>query len=1016
MCTASRFRILCSVKGSFGVTFPVIRHFALFLSVTALLYPSISVAQWVHAIASSEKDQIQGIAYTEDPSGPAIVAAGISSISGETAERNWVAKFGVNGDIIWSKYYDTTSIEGFLSIVPIFTNGYVTGYFASTSDGSIFQLHANGDVAFGCRKLSLQFSEIRIAPDGGIVAVGLREGVNNAYIIKTDPMPDGSLSCDIDWQYDLGPNLGRIYDIVISSDDSIVVSGFSEDGTSMESGVVYKFDVDGLLKWKRALANASQNVLHDVRFHTVTEAFDSDGVSEGFVVAGRFEDEADEFLDWINVYAVVSKLDNNGVDLWTTFIGYPLPVSPDFINFTQGRKVAQDPSGRFIVVGGHGTHPVLSQDTMRYDHMMLFVIDEEGVGNVTSPVLQTELDWFLDEQTYWPGLEPFTSAWAMDMTPNGGVVLGGVFDFWGDDSPSTAILARTNDDPDIPGCTVEALFEQYEFDYFWGDAPVLLPTGFVLDEYDVPAPEDTPIPRTICETCVRRVNKQSPAANPDGLTWPTSYTDIREAVWADFPYGPDRYCEVWVAQADDLSQDPETKDAYYLFDNDGYDTLEMRRNIHVYGGFAGHGTESDPLSPLGYGWETSRDDRDWESQVTVIDGRDETTQTNHVYHVVTGEDLTTLDGVVVRQGRANGVYEEHRSGGGLYCYEGAMVIENCGFYSNEASDYGGAIYSWGTELEIENCDFYYNHANDAGALANIATGNSVNNCYFKENTAVEWGGAVINYAWGWGYTSASTQNSEFRENSAQIGGALMNWNTASDVEDCWFELNEATEFGGAVWNYQTEDYGWLASGPSVGKSVFTQNYAGEAGGSAVANVAELFVVDSKVTVENCLMYRNTQNPNANSPYAGTILNYGWGNPTDITNCTIANNSNDLGITNVDNDVRVRNSIVWNNDEGGMWDYSSTLWGVMLAYDNNLPEDQWEWWNQLGWGDNNFGTSPLFYDEDNDFYWLTYDEVPSPCIDRADDAYAPLTDILGNSRVEVLDGGVLADVGAYEYQP
>ncbi|HSA34483.1 MAG TPA: choice-of-anchor Q domain-containing protein, partial [bacterium] len=70
------------------------------------------------------------------------------------------------------------------------------------------------------------------------------------------------------------------------------------------------------------------------------------------------------------------------------------------------------------------------------------------------------------------------------------------------------------------------------------------------------------------------------------------------------------------------------------------------------------------------------------------------------------------------------------------------------------------------------------------------------------------------------------------------------------------------------------------------------------------------------------------------------------------------------------------------------------------------------------GTGNKNTDPLFVDATNNNFHLTADAGSmqiSPCIDAANDASAPTTDMEGQTRFDVpMYGTGIADMGCYEF--
>jgi hypothetical protein len=245
------------------------------------------------------------------------------------------------------------------------------------------------------------------------------------------------------------------------------------------------------------------------------------------------------------------------------------------------------------------------------------------------------------------------------------------------------------------------------------------------------------------------VNAGAAGANT-GESWEDAYTNLRVALGNVISGG-----QVWVATGVYTSGLTQT------------DCFTVPPGVAVYGGFAGD--------------ETSRDQRDWATNVTVLsgdiggdDGADANgvvTTTAHIvgdnsYHVVkmdgtsgtviTGS--TVLDGFSITGGQANGSSDADRSGGALYCngsgsgHECSPTLTNVTFHGNAATNYGGAM------------------ANDGSSSG--ASSPTLTNIVFGGNSA-SYGGAMYNAGYE-GAGSPMLTNVTFYGNSASYGGAMFN--------------------------------------------------------------------------------------------------------------------------------------------------------------------------------------------------------------------------------------------------
>ncbi len=210
------------------------------------------------------------------------------------------------------------------------------------------------------------------------------------------------------------------------------------------------------------------------------------------------------------------------------------------------------------------------------------------------------------------------------------------------------------------------------------------------------------------------------ASSGDGRTWPTAFKTIQEAI--DSAVGGE---EIWVKMGTYPLSVP----------------IDVDKAVAIYGGFAGV--------------ETNRFQRDWQTNITTVDGQG---SVYHCFEVWTG----TIDGFTVTGGNANGTSVPDNLGGAMYI-PGEANIANCRFSGNSAIS-GGAIYTYyHYSANIDNCEFSGNTANIGGAISNVSSEPNITNCIFRNNTAIS-GGAIFNSS----------------ESGPTINGCIFETNQAED--------------------------------------------------------------------------------------------------------------------------------------------------------------------------------------------------------------------------------------------
>jgi predicted outer membrane repeat protein len=461
------------------------------------------------------------------------------------------------------------------------------------------------------------------------------------------------------------------------------------------------------------------------------------------------------------------------------------------------------------------------------------------------------------------------------------------------------------------------------------------------------------------------------AAGGSGQSWGTAYRTLQDALDEANAHGSNSY-EIWVAEG--VYTPDEDDDGDHIADV-VTETFHLNyNNVQLYGGFAGG--------------ETTREQRDWAANVTVlsgdIDGNDITDargvvidaadiRGSNAYHVlwldgesnepITG--TTTIDGFTITAGQTDSgpeVHVIHSDGGGLYCAgsgsditsnasECSPTLVNVTFSGNSARWVGGAIFNDG--------------------LSDGASSPTLINVTFRGNSAGEFGGAMYNFGFWDGASSPTLTNVTFSGNSAgKDGGAMYNDGrygaSSPTLTNVTFSDNSAGEAGGAMYNDGIYDG---ASSPTLTNVTFSDNSAWQGGA----------------------MYNDGGYDGASSP--------------TLTNVILWGNSADRGGDQMYNDEAAP-AIGYSLVEGG-WDGSGiTNWGSTVT-DNG----------------GNIDADPQLVDAEAGNLRLRRN---SPAIDAGDNSGIPAgvtTDLDGKPRFvdipTVADTGSgappIVDMGAYEVQ-
>lgn len=304
--------------------------------------------------------------------------------------------------------------------------------------------------------------------------------------------------------------------------------------------------------------------------------------------------------------------------------------------------------------------------------------------------------------------------------------------------------------------------------------------------------------RTAGAANVRYVDPTGNGTN--GLTWQTAFRTVQEGVNA-LSGG-----EVWVAAA--------------VYTSGGGTLVAMKKGVHVYGGFSGWRDGRGVK-------ETSRFQRDWINNRTVLDG-------NGSGPVVVGASDATFDGFTIQNGSIKG----YGAGMSIPSWS-SSVVKNCVFKNNAATCSGGGMcISDGASTIVANCIFIGNTAAFGGGMANAVNSKPVvMNCIFSGNLVLDisesGGGGMFSYP----NVSATITNCTFSGNGnsgTKIGGGIYTYGDPSTIgiSNCIFWGNIAR---------MRPNIASYMYAPEIQKGVAYSNVQGGYAGHGNINADPLFV-------------------------------------------------------------------------------------------------------------------------------------------------------------------------------
>jgi len=472
----------------------------------------------------------------------------------------------------------------------------------------------------------------------------------------------------------------------------------------------------------------------------------------------------------------------------------------------------------------------------------------------------------------------------------------------------------------------------------------------------------------LAHAAVWYVHVDNTAGPWDGTSWAAAFQTIQEGV--DAAYG-DGGGEVWVAEG--VYDETRTS----VMHNPPVDTgsVVMKENVHLYGGFEGA--------------ESSRDQRDWESHATIIDGSKSRGGAS-AYHVVIGADDAFLDGMTITGGNATSATYAASMGGGMYNASCSPTVANCIFIDNLAVNSGGGMLNInaGCSPTVSKCVFVKNrnHYEGGGAVHNRSNAApTFSDCLIVSNTAWYAGGGIGNRD-----SSGFIERCVFVGNSAEGGGAIHNYTSGSTVVNCLIVGNFADNGSGIH----------ITGGPQmrIVNSTITNNSSLYGGG--IGNLH----ASTSPTVINAILWANTPPQIVNGDGATCNVLFsdveggysGTGNlDADPEFATVASGTFSL--------VQYSSSKTTLTDFGASFEEQS-LKGMILWIGGNASyicandASSVQVWGSVS------VLPPVAY-EISDYHL----QPGSPCVDAGTNYLAPSNDIDGDFRPY----GLVVDIGADE---
>jgi len=142
-------------------------------------------------------------------------------------------------------------------------------------------------------------------------------------------------------------------------------------------------------------------------------------------------------------------------------------------------------------------------------------------------------------------------------------------------------------------------------------------------------------------------------------------------------------------------------------------------------------------------------------------------------------------------------------GGGIYCYNSNITIDNCNIRYNSAGRYGGGIYFKYNSQTVTNCEFLDNYAVlEGGGVYSSASDVYIENCVFQLNEAGGDGGGLR----AWDASLMLVKNCLFDQNSANDngGGIAFGFDSEGVLSNCTVINNTASTNAGIMGLYLSD--------------------------------------------------------------------------------------------------------------------------------------------------------------------------------------------------------------------
>ena len=295
------------------------------------------------------------------------------------------------------------------------------------------------------------------------------------------------------------------------------------------------------------------------------------------------------------------------------------------------------------------------------------------------------------------------------------------------------------------------------------------------------------------------------APGGDGLSWPTAYVDLQDALDV-----AEAGTDVWVAVG---SYYPDRRSGNPGGTGDPLESFWLADGVAMYGGFLGGETSlaERPGDPDPFTVDPNSDSI-LSGDIGVPGESDDNVET--VVRSSYAQSTAVVDGFSIIDGNATDW------AGGIFNYHSNPTVTSCTLASN-AGYYGGGMCNYGSSPTVTNCTFAENTSSGSGGgMFNRGSSNpTLLNCTFSQNYAESSGGAITNWS------QVTLDGCNLSDNTSGGGGGGMVCNADATISNCTFLGNSADGSGGGILVDSLDD-----PPITMAACTFTDNTAGYSGG------------------------------------------------------------------------------------------------------------------------------------------------------------------------------------------